>query len=85
MIATKVTVALEDDLAGGPADEAVRFAFGGTECETDLSKKNAQAFRKQLSSHRSLTAPAGSARDGSYAAKPRPAALVVSAPIRRRL
>lgn len=47
-MATKVTVALEDDLDGGPADETVRFAFGGAEYEIDLSKKNATAFRKQV-------------------------------------
>jgi len=47
-MATKVTVALEDDLDGGPADETVRFAFGGADYEIDLSKKNARAFRKQL-------------------------------------
>jgi hypothetical protein len=47
-MATKVTVMLEDDLDGGPADETVRFRFGGTEYEIDLNKKNARAFRKQL-------------------------------------
>ena|SRR5947209_1533342 len=47
-MATKVTVALEDDLDGGPANETVRFAFGGAEYEIDLNKKNARAFRKQL-------------------------------------
>jgi hypothetical protein len=47
-MAQKVTVALEDDLDGGPADQTVRFAFGGAEYEIDLSKKNAAAFRKQL-------------------------------------
>jgi hypothetical protein len=47
-MATKVTVALEDDLDGGPADETVRFSFGGAHYEIDLSKKNAKAFRKQL-------------------------------------
>jgi hypothetical protein len=31
MMAQKVTVALEDDLTGGPADETVRFAVEGTE------------------------------------------------------
>ena len=30
-MAQKVTVALEDDLNGGPAEETVRFAFGGTD------------------------------------------------------
>jgi hypothetical protein len=47
-MATKVTVALEDDLDGGRADETVRFRVGGVEYEIDLSKKNATAFRKQL-------------------------------------
>src|SRR5215467_13389086 len=46
--ATKITVALEDDLDGGPADETMRFAVGGTAYEIDLNKKNARAFRKQL-------------------------------------
>jgi hypothetical protein len=48
MMAQKVTVELEDDLTGGPADETVRFAFDGTGYEIDLSAKNATAFRKQL-------------------------------------
>ena len=47
-MAQRVTVALEDDLDGGPAAETVRFAFGGAEYEIDLSKKNAASFRKQL-------------------------------------
>ena len=47
-MAQRVTVALEDDIDGGPADETVRFAFGGADYEIDLSKKNATAFRKQL-------------------------------------
>ena len=47
-MATKITIALEDDLEGGPADETVRFAVGGTQYEIDLSKKHAAAFRKQL-------------------------------------
>src|SRR5438067_229450 len=47
-MATKVTVALEDDLDGGPADETVRFAFDGAGYEIDLNKKNARTFRKQL-------------------------------------
>ena len=28
-MATKITVVLEDDLEGGPADETVRFGVGG--------------------------------------------------------
>jgi hypothetical protein len=47
-MATKITVALEDDLTGGPAEETVRFGLGGSEYEIDLNKKNATAFRKQL-------------------------------------
>jgi hypothetical protein len=47
-MATKVTVALEDDLDGGPAVETVRFSVGGAEYEIDLNKKNAAAFRKKL-------------------------------------
>lgn len=47
-MATKTTVALEDDLGGGPADETVRFGRGGTEYEIDLNRENAWAFRKQL-------------------------------------
>ncbi len=47
-MARKVTVALEDDLDGGPAEETVRFGLGGTEYEIDLNKKNASAFRQQL-------------------------------------
>jgi hypothetical protein len=44
-MATKIAVALEDDLDGGVADETVRFRIGGVEYEIDLSKKNAQRFR----------------------------------------
>ena len=47
-MAQKITVALEDDLDGGPADETVRFGVGGSEYEIDLSTKNANAFRRQL-------------------------------------
>jgi Lsr2 len=47
-MAQKVTVALEDDLDGGPADETVRFGFDGTNYEIDLNDKNARNFRDQL-------------------------------------
>ena len=50
-MAQKVTVALEDDLTGGPAVETVRFAFDGTDYEIDLNAKNAAAFGKQLASY----------------------------------
>ena len=48
-MAQKITVALEDDFDGGPADETVRFGLGGTDYEIDLSKKNASRFRRQIS------------------------------------
>ncbi len=47
-MATKVTVALKDDLEGGPAVETVRFSVGGAEYEIDLNQKNAAAFRRQV-------------------------------------
>ncbi len=47
-MAQKVTVTLEDDLDGGPADETVRFGIGGAEYEIDLSRQNARAFRRKL-------------------------------------
>jgi Lsr2 len=47
-VATRISVALEDDLDGGPADETVRFGLAGSEYEIDLNKKNAKRFRKQL-------------------------------------
>jgi hypothetical protein len=47
-MAQRVTVELEDDLDGGPADETVRFGLGASEYEIDLSKKNAAAFRRKL-------------------------------------
>jgi len=42
-MAQKVTVALEDDLTGGPAQQTVRLAVDGTDYETGLSAKNAAA------------------------------------------
>jgi hypothetical protein len=47
-MAQKTTVALQDDLDGGPADETVRFGLGGAEYEIDLNTKNAAAFRREL-------------------------------------
>jgi Lsr2 len=71
-MAQKVTVALEDDLSGGPADETVRFAFGGAEYEIDLNKKNAAAFRKQLAPF------TGHARKAGRAQPRRPGRTAVS-------
>jgi hypothetical protein len=47
-MAQKVSVVLEDDLTGGPAEQTVRFAFDGTDYEIDLNAKNAAALHKQL-------------------------------------
>jgi nucleoid-associated protein Lsr2 len=47
-MAQKITVTLEDDLDGGPANETLQFSVGGTQYEIDLNKKNARAFRKQV-------------------------------------
>jgi hypothetical protein len=47
-MAQKVTVELEDDLDGGPADETVRFGVDGSGYEIDLSAKNAAALRRKL-------------------------------------
>ncbi len=47
-MAQRVTVELEDDLDGGPADETLRFGLGGTDYEIDLSKNNASRFRRQI-------------------------------------
>jgi hypothetical protein len=47
-MATKITVELEDDLDGGPAEETVRFGIDGSEYEIDLNMHNAGAFRQQL-------------------------------------
>lgn len=47
-MAQRVTVELEDDLDGGPAEETVRFGVDGSEYEIDLSKKNATTFRHKL-------------------------------------
>jgi len=44
----KITVVLEDDLDGGPADETVRFTLDGSAYEIDLSKKHAKALRRKL-------------------------------------
>ena len=59
-MATKITVVLEDDLDGGPADETVRFGLGGTEYETDLRASNAAAFRRQLAPYIEHARTAGS-------------------------
>ncbi|OHT89076.1 histone-like nucleoid-structuring protein Lsr2 [Mycobacteroides saopaulense] len=49
-MAKKVTVTLVDDVDGeAAADESVEFAIDGVTYEIDLSSKNAEKLRKQLS------------------------------------
>jgi hypothetical protein len=61
-MAQKVTIALEDDLTGGPAEQTVRFAFDGTDYEIDLNAKNAAAFNKQLAPYLEHARRAGRAQ-----------------------
>ncbi len=61
-MATKTTVVLEDDLEGGPADETLRFSFGGTEYEIDLNTKNATALRERLAPYIGHARKAGTRR-----------------------
>src|SRR5271169_5496149 len=69
-MAQKVTVELEDDLDGGPAEETVRFGVDGSDYEIDLSKKNAAAFRRTLAPfiEHARKAGAGHRRPGRTAA-----------------
>ena len=69
-MAQKVTVALEDDLTGGPAEQTVRFAFDGTDYEIDLNAKNSAALSRQLApylEHARRTGRAQPRRDGGRA------------------
>ena len=61
-MAQKVTVTLEDDLTGGPAEQTVRFAVDGTDYEIDLNAKNAAAFGKQLEPYLEHARKAGRAQ-----------------------
>lgn len=47
-MAQRVTVSLEDDVDGSPAEEQISFALEGSEYEIDLSAKNAEALRTAL-------------------------------------
>jgi hypothetical protein len=44
----KVEVQLEDDLAGGPADETVHFGVDGRAYELDLNARHAADLRHRL-------------------------------------
>lgn len=47
-MARKTAIITEDDLEGGPADETVRFGFGGVNYEIDLNSTNARTLRERL-------------------------------------
>ena len=47
-MATRTTVAIQDDLAGGPAEQTVQFGLDGADYEIDLNAENAADFRRQL-------------------------------------
>jgi len=48
-MATKVLTTLQDDIDGSDATETVRFALDGVEWEIDLSERNANRLRNNLS------------------------------------
>jgi hypothetical protein len=89
-VATKMTIVLEDDLDGGPADETVRFGLDGVDYEIDLSKQHARAFRRELASflvharkagrgrRRSARSTSGRRRSGDIRAWARGAGIQVS-------
>jgi hypothetical protein len=65
-MAQKITVTLQDDLDGGPADQTVRFGLDGAEYEIDLSTSNAAAFRERLAPYTACARRVGrGARSGS--------------------
>lgn len=66
-MAQKITVTLEDDLDGSPADRTTRFGLDGAEYEIDLSQKNADSFRTALApfiDHARRVSSGGPARRG---------------------
>lgn len=64
-MATRTTIALEDDLDGGPADETMHFQFGAYDYEIDLNVENASRFRAQMAPFASHARKAGRARQRS--------------------
>lgn len=63
-MAQRVQVILEDDLAGGPADETVVFGLDGQEYEIDLSAKNAEQLRAALKPFTTKARKTAKARTG---------------------
>jgi len=65
-MAKTLVVTLTDDLDGSPADETISFALDGKGYEIDLSKANADKFRKALDPYVAKAARTGKApRSGS--------------------
>jgi hypothetical protein len=66
-MAQQVKVLLIDDLDGGDAEETVTFALDGTAYEIDLSGKNAEKLRNDLTPYVKVARKAGrtSARSGA--------------------
>jgi hypothetical protein len=62
-MAQKVTVELEDDLSGGPADETLRFGLDGTEYEIDLNQKTPGPFGRSSRRSSSTLARLAAHRD----------------------
>ncbi|SKD26840.1 histone-like nucleoid-structuring protein Lsr2 [Mycobacteroides abscessus] len=64
-MAKKVTVTLVDDVDGeAKADESVEFGLDGVTYEIDLSSKNAEKLRKQLSTWVEHARKVGGRRNG---------------------
>jgi hypothetical protein len=59
-MAQRVTVELDDDLDGGPADETLRFGLDGSDYEIDLSTRNASTFRGEIAPYIEHARRAGS-------------------------
>lgn len=65
------TTRLVDDLDGSPADTTVRYVWGGTTYEIDLSARNAQLFQAALAPYVAASRPVV-AGAGSRRHEPRP-------------
>ena len=77
----RIEVALEDDLDGGPAEESLRFAIGGTRSTRSIfSKKNAKAFRKKGLRALHRACPQGRTRTRHVAGERAPQQLASAAP-----
>ena len=64
-MASRTTIALEDDLDGGPAEETLHFQLGAHEYEIDLNAKNASRFRAQMAPFVSHARKSGRGRQRS--------------------